>query len=494
MLKSLWGRPVLIYNIASLAAGIFPESLKRALLAPLLKKMGLDVENRVNFRPVSNLVFLGKTLEKVVSYQIRAHCTKNGLYDELQSAYKEGTSTETALIRIKADIDMMLNEGDSVLLVLLDLSAAFDTVDHDILMTRLEEEVGLQGTALKWIRSYLTGRTQAVHINSSKSNEVSLSVGVPQGSVLGPLLFLIYLLPLRRIISAYNILRHGFADDAQLYNRLTLSDPSKSKLQVANMQNCLAKVRSWMRANQLKLNDSKTEVMVVTKKTQLALAKKITITIGESTISPTPVAGNLGAKLDQLMSMEPQINAVTRKMYYNIRRISKVKHHLTSETCAKVINATVTSHLDYHNGLLLGLPSSALRKLQVAQNNAARLLTGAKYRDHIKPVLYHLHWLPVRQRITFKVMVTIHKTLHAPTAPSYLKELISLYQPRRTLRSASDPWKLQVPRSLNKYGDRSLQVLGAKLWNDLPAELRAPMSQATFKKQLKTVLFREAFD
>ena len=399
-----------------------------------------------------------------------------------------------ALIRIKADIDMMLNEGDSVLLVFLDLSAAFDTVDHDILMTRLEEEVGLQGTALNWIRSYLTGRTQAVHINSSKSNEVGLSVGVPQGSVLGPLLFLIYLLPLRRIIAAFNILRHGFADDAQLYNRLTLNDTAKCKQQVTNMENCLSKVRRWMRANQLKLNDSKTEVMVVTKKTQLALAKNITITIGESTISPTPVAGNLGAKLDQLMSMEPQVNAVTRKMYYNIRRISKIKHHLTSETCAKVINATVTSHLDYHNGLLLGLPSTALRKLQVAQNNAARLLTGAKYRDHIKPVLYHLHWLPVRQRITFKVMVIIHKTLHTPTAPNYLKQLICVYQPRRTLRSASDPWKLGVPRSSNKYGDRSLQVLGAKLWNDLPADLRAPMSQATFKKQLKTVLFREAFD
>ena len=463
-------------------------------MSPLLKKSGLDVSNMSNYRPVSNVPFLGKVMEKVIAHQLSTHLTRNGLHDELQSAYKQGTSTETALIRIKADIDMMLNDGDSVLLVFLDLSAAFDTVDHNILMTSLAEEVGLQDTALSWIRSYLTSRTQAVHIYSSKSSEVSLSVGVPQGSVLGPLLFLIYLLPLRRIIALFHILRHGFADDTQLYHRLTLSEPSECERQVKNMENCLAKVRNWMRVNQLKLNDSKTEVMVVTKKTQLALAKNITITIGEATISPTPVAGNLGAKLDQLMSMESQVSAVTRKMYYNIRRISKIKHHLTSETCAKVINATVTSHLDYHNCLLLGLPNTALHKLQVAQNNAARLLTGAKYRDHIKPVLFHLHWLPVRQRITFKVMVTLHKTLHAPTAPNYLKELISLYQPRRTLRSASDPWKLEVPRTSNKYGDRSLQVLGAKLWNDLPPELRAPMSQATFKKQLKTVLFRQAFD
>jgi hypothetical protein len=234
--------------------------------------------------------------------------------------------------------------------------------------------------------------------------------------------------------------------------------------------------------------------MIIMKKTQLKLAKHINIIIGEASITPKPVVGNLGARLDQVMSMEQQVSSVTPKMYFNIRRISKIKHHLSSDASAKVINATVTSHLDYHNGLLLGLPDTALYKLQVAQNNAARLLTGAKRRDHIKPVLYQLHWLPVRQRITFKVMVTIHKTLHSPTAPMYLKQLITLYQPRRALRSSSDPWKLEVPRSQNKYGERSIQVLGAKLWNDLTPDLRSPMSQATFKKHLKTVLFRQVFD
>jgi hypothetical protein len=360
---------------SSIVSGVFPDSLKRAQVSPLLKKNGLDVSNLNNYRPVSNVPFLGKVMEKVIAHQLNAHLTRNGLHDDMQSAYKQGTSTETALIRIKADVDMILNDGDSVLLVLLDLSAAFDTVDHNILLTRLQQEVGLQGTALRWIQSYLTNRTQAVHINSSKSSEVGLSVGVPQGSVLGPLLFLVYLLPLKRVIALHHILRHGFADDTQLYNRLMLRDASKCEQQVQSMQNCLAEVRSWMRANQLKLNDSKTEVMIITKKTQLKLAKHINIIIGEASITPKPVVGNLGARLDQVMSMEQQVSSVTPKMYFNIRRISKIKHHLSSDASAKVINATVTSHLDYHNGLLLGLSDTALYKLQVAQNNATRLLT-----------------------------------------------------------------------------------------------------------------------
>jgi hypothetical protein len=463
-------------------------------VAPLLKKTGLDVNVLSNYRPVSNIPFLGKVMEKVVAQQLNAILSSNGLHDDLQSAYRRGTSTETALLRIKADVDAILNDGDSVLLVLLDLSAAFDTIDHGILMARLEKEVGLQGPALRWIQSYLADRTQAVHINSCKSDQVCLSVGVPQGSVLGPLLFLVYLLPLRRVIAQHRIKRHGFADDTQLYNRVTLTRPMLCDRQVQVMENCLAQVREWMRANQLKLNDAKTEVLIVTKKAQLPLTKQIRVQIGEEKIAPSPVAGNLGAKLDQTMSMRQQVNSVTSRMYYNIRRIAMIKRHLTYDTTVKVINATVTSHLDYHNGLLLGLPDSHLHKLQVAQNNAARLLTGTPHREHIKPVLYHLHWLPVRQRISFKVMVTIHKAFHATTAPDYLKELFAPYQPRRALRSSMDPWKLEVARSHNKYGDRSVQVLGAKQWNSLPPELRAPMSQPVFKKCLKTFLFKQVYD
>ena len=179
--------------------------------------------------------------------------------------------------------------------------------------------------------------------------------------------------------------------------------------------------------------------------------------------------------------MQNQVSAVMRGMCYNIRRIARVKCHLTTSACAKAVTATVLSRLDYHNGLLLGAPEKTIKKPQVAQNNAARLLTGASRRDHMTPVLQQLHWLPVKARVTFKILTTIQKSLHSPTALHYLTELSPLYQPSRALRSSRDRWKIVRSRSENKYGARSYTSLGAELWNDLSKKMREPMSKAEFK-------------
>ncbi len=249
-----------------------------------------------------------------------------------------------------------------------------------------------------------------------------------------------------------------------------------------------------MMMNKLKLNDSKTEVLIITSKNNAEQTKDIKVKIREETITPKAVVRNLGANIDSILMMEHQVNAVTRSMYYNIRRVSKVKHQLTSEACKKAINATVISRLDYNNGLLLGASEKAIHKLQVAQNSAARLLTGTSRRDPITLVLRHLHWLPVRQRITFKVLTTIQKSLHSATAPEYMRDLCPVYQPRRALRSSIDHWKLEVSRSTNQYGSRSIRTLGAKLWNELPVKLRGPVTQCTFRKHLKTILFKREFE
>ena len=236
--------------------------------------------------------------------------------------------------------------------------------------------------------------------------------------------------------------------------------------------------------------------MVITSRNNKHHVTDINLTIGEETITSKHVVRNLGATLDSVhvLSMDHQVNAVTLSMYYNIRRISRIKHHLTHEACKKAINATVLSRLDYHNGLLLGTSEKNIHRLQVAQNNAARLLTGTSRRDHITPVLQHLHWLPVRQRTTFKILTVIQKSLHGNHAPTYMKGLLSLYCPRRTLRSCSDQWKLEVSKVNNQYGARSLKTLGAKLWNELPCDIQRPISQAMFRKHLKTLLFRREYE
>jgi hypothetical protein len=479
----------------SLVCGYVPQSFKIAQVTPLLKKEGLDICEYKNYRPVSNLCFIGKVLEKVVASQLNSYLAQHGLHDMLQSAYKAGHSTETAVIKIKSDMDQILDQGDGILLVLLDLSAAFDTIDHNILFHRLEHCVGVKGTALQWLKSYLSDRQQTIRIGSSFSSHVPLSVGVPQGSVLGPLLFLIYILPLGSIIEKHKVDRHGYADDTQLYCRFSLKDKSTLEEVITRMELCIAEVSRWMLSNKLKLNDAKTECMLIASRNKISILSSynLCLTVGQAHIKPKMSVRNLGAVLDAELSMEKQVNSVIQGIHFHLRRISKIRPNLDKATCEKLIHSVITSRLDYHNGLLLGLSEKLLNRLQIAQNNAARLLTGSRRHDHIKPVLFHLHWLPVKQRIAFKILLIIHKSVHAPNAPLYLRNQISLYIPSRSLHSADDPWRLHVPRSFRKYGAHSLSVGGARLWNTLPSDIREPVSLYTFKRKLKTLLFNQAF-
>ena len=186
--------------------------------------------------------------------QIVRHMADHKMHDPLQSAYRLGHSTETA----KNDIDRHLDNGRGCVLVLLDLSDAFDTIDHDILLDRLERFTGITGLALRWIRSYLNDRKQSVMISGKVNEATDLKIGVPQGSVLGPLLFLVYILPLQEIIRKHSVQHHGYADDRQLYKSFKMKDMYDYHRVVKEMEHCIKDVRSWMVTNKLKLNDDKT--------------------------------------------------------------------------------------------------------------------------------------------------------------------------------------------------------------------------------------------
>ena len=190
-----------LYLLYIISLSFFPSSFKQALVQPLLKKPSLSTDDLNNFRPISNLNFISKILEKVVASRIQSHLSANSLSSSFQSAYRIFHSTETTLLKIHNDLILAMDRGKVTSLILLDLFAAFDTVDHSILLTRLQNWFGLDGLSLDWFSSYLSLRSQAVSINDTISAYSTLSCGVPQGSVLGPLLFTLYTTPLGSVIS-----------------------------------------------------------------------------------------------------------------------------------------------------------------------------------------------------------------------------------------------------------------------------------------------------
>ena len=214
--------------------GVFPQDLKEALVKPLLKKANLELIDK-NYRLVSNLEFMGKTIEQAVTSQLTQHISGNSLLEPMQSAYRSGHSTETAPLRVKTDLLQAIDRQEVVCLILLDLSSAFSTVNHCLLLQRLEVSFGIKETALEWIRLYLTGRTQRVSVGKATSSPIVLSFGVPQGSVLGPILFTLYTSPLGSICSKYGINYHMYVDDQQIYLSFK---PSKG----GDKENCIKRL------------------------------------------------------------------------------------------------------------------------------------------------------------------------------------------------------------------------------------------------------------
>ena len=309
-----------------------------------------------------------------------------------------------------------LDQGENVLLLLLDLSAAFDTIDHLILLNRLEKSVGITGLAHEWFRSYLSERRQYVKIDNSRSNEHDLSIGVPQGSVLGPILFLLYIGPLANIFRKYGLKLDGYADDTQIYCSIPCND-SERKHAIDNVNACLDEVKIWMVNNKLRLNDAKTECITF-KSSKKSNDPSGIITVGDSAIEPSTCVRNLGAYLDQELAMKEHVSAAVRSAYFHLRRIAKIRRHITRDACTKVVISTVTSRFDFHNALLVGTTQKLRSRLLVLQNHSARLVTGTSRMTHIQPVLKDLHWLPINQRITYKCALIIHKSLYQTVSPA----------------------------------------------------------------------------
>jgi len=469
----------------SFSDGVFPTSFKVAQITPLLKKPDLDSTVLSNFRPISNLNNISKILEKLFLVRIVDHVTSCDTFNDFQSAYRKGYSTETALLHTVNNIRQNMDASKATVAVGLDLSAAFDTVSHPLLLHRLEVSFNLRGCVLDWIRSYLSNRFQFVRLENFESSHVSLDCGVPQGSVLGPLLFSLYTAPVSHIFSHYGLNFQQYADDILAY----VPVDSTASPQILNLQNCLSCLCDWFSLNYMAVNPNKSEAILFGSSKKLATLSDLkSVSVAGSPVSFSPCIKVLGVFVDSDLSMNKQIASVCQSASFHTRAISHIRSSLNLKVANSLACALVHSRLDYCNSLYSSLSSRNLNKLQRTQNRVAKVVCHRNC-SNSNENLSRMHWLPLNSRIKYKTASLTHKLIKT-NSPGYLASLLKPYVPVRSLRSA-DSNMLEVPRCRTVAGSFAFAHHAPSVWNSIPLSVREPVS-VPFHSALKTYLFLAA--
>ena len=407
--------------------------------------------------------------------------TRNNLHCPEQSAYKKNFSTETLLVRIWNDLLVASDEKSATVVMMLDLSAAFDTVDHDLLLNILMREIGLRGTVLTWFESFLKGRSQRIRLGSTVSDEIVIKFGVPQGSVLGPVLFNLYIRSIYRFVQGLNFTVFGYADDHQILKKFKPINQGVTLL--SQLKECFTGVKAWMRRYYLAMNDSKTQIIIFGPTSVLKDITVCGVNIGcDTTIRFVNTVKNLGIYMDAGLTMKDHVKELKRKCFLTLRNLNKIRFLLTTSQLKTIVNSLVVSCLDYCNALFSGISQQLMHQLQLIQNACAKAITRKYKHDHMEDDLAKLHWLNVRKRVVFKICLLSYKAVNG-LAPAYLKEMFNYSHYGHTVR-------LMVPyRSAKGYGDRSFSVIGPRFFNALPDSVKQSLSVDSFKSCLKTYLF-----
>ena len=473
--------PIILKTVNSIISqSEFPKALKHAVITPILKNPKLDPEKYNNFRPVSSLPFLSKVGEKAIYDQLTVHLESNCLYSKFQSAYRKHHSCESALTKLVNDLQKLTFQEENVLLILLDSSAAFDTVDHKILLEKLESKFYISHSALQLIRSYLTDRTFSTKVKDVQSSPRHLKFGVPQGSLLGPLFYILYTSEIEDIVLKHGLQIITYADDCQIY--ITFRNEEKSKSEII-LKNCLDDIKAWMDDNFLKLNEDKTLVKLFRAKS-LQLSYTGTKFLDFNLLDSVKT---LGVVINDNLKFTEFISKKVQTCNLHLRNLYNVRHCLDQSTRVLLVTNLILSTIDYCNILLLGATDKDLRPLRLVLNRAIRFILNVKFYEHITPYYKLLHFLPVRLRIKFKACLIAHKIFHGES-PTYLQEEFVKYSPTSSivLREGSGRDVFMFDHDPK---DKALSSKIKRTWNTLSLNTRKCDTLSLFKSKLKTELF-----
>ena len=457
---------------ASICTGIFPQEWKASRVSPVYKNGSRN--NPSNYRPISVIPTVAKIFEKIVYDQLYEYLDSHNLLNASQSGFRSLHSTLTALLEATNSWSVNIDNGLVNGVVFIDLKKAFDTIDHKILLQKLEN-YGVDPNGLKWFKSYLTDRTQKCRVNDHLSNSKPVTCGVPQGSILGPLLFLIYINDLPHCLN-YAMPRM-FADDTNV----SYAADSLNELQnVLNSE--LKSLHNWLITNRLSLNIAKTEFMTIGSRQKLrTIDDVINIKINECEINRVDSVKSLGVYIDNHLTWTKHIDKISKKIASAIGALKRIRPYITTNTAVQVYQTLIQPHFDYCCSVWDGLGETLSCKMQKLQNRAARVSMRANYDASAGILLDALHWDNLSLRREKLKAGLVFKTLKG-NVPLYLQNMFSVRGIGYNIRNSE--MRLNLPKPRTNYLKRSFSYSGALLWNSLPQDIRKLQSFAQFRKAI----------
>ncbi|CAH1256204.1 ACSS3 [Branchiostoma lanceolatum] len=447
---------------ASIQTSEFPEDWKKARLSPIHKAGDRDAPN--NYRPISILPAVSKILERAVHTQLYDYMTTNNILSEVQSGFRPGHSTQTAVHLLTERWYKAMNEGELTGAVFIDLSKAFDTLDHTILLQKMSR-YGIQGPALDWFKSYLTGRKHCTSINGATSEFHQVKYGVPQGSILGPLLFIIYVNDMPECLQSCDI--SMYADDTVIYYS------NKDFTNIENvLQNDLQRLSQWFAANSLSMNGGKCKSMLIGTNRRLASCNIPNLAVNGVNLKTCDKYTYLGVVIDRQLKWKDQAKAVLGKLRRSLFMMKHLNPFISTSALCTLYNAIFLPHITYACTAWEAAPDQDLQKIQSMQNRAGKLILKAPHRTPSTEVLSRLSWKDIKETLQYYNAVQTYKALNNKLPP-YMRQMFVYCrdQSTRTTRQSTSS-QLAVPKPKREIFRRSVAYRGPNVWNSLPPDTR----------------------